>query len=114
MLTQIDAEPLLFLKTYDRYSGELHMQPMFYRKYGSSFVIATINESEFFKPEWYLNIKEEPIVEIEIAGQVRFAMASTPVGEDRMDIWPLVEALSEDYKKHLPGNVTGVLLTPME
>ena len=114
MLTQIDAEPILFLKTYDRYSGELQMHPVFYRSYGDSFVVAAINESEFFKPEWYLNLKEEPIVEIELDGETKFAVATTPVGTERMEIWPLVEELSRETEKFLPRNVTGVLLTPME
>jgi len=114
MLTKIEAEPILFLKTYDRYTGEVQMHPLFYRQYGASFVVAAANETDFFKPDWYLNLKEEPIVEIEIGGQDKFAMATTPVGSDRMNIWPLVQALSHDLQHHIPRNVTAVLLTPME
>ena len=114
MLMEIKAEPLLFLKTWDRYSGEPTISPVLYRAYGEQFIIVASNETETYKPDWYLNLKEEPIVEIEIGGRGRFAVATTPCGTDRLKIWPLVEALSLEIERHQPRNVTGVLLTPME
>ena len=114
MLTRISAEQILLLKTYDRYSGELTTHPLFFRRTGERLVVAAANETETYKPEWYLNLKEEQIVEIEVDGETRFAVATTPVGTERMEIWPLVEELSLDTEKLLPRNVTGVVLTPME
>ncbi len=114
MLTRISAEQILFLKTFDRYSGKLITHPLFFRRDGERLIVAAVNETETYKPEWYLNLKEEPIVEIEVDGDTRFAVATTPVGTERMEIWPLVEELSQEAEKRLPRNVTGVVLTPME
>jgi deazaflavin-dependent oxidoreductase (nitroreductase family) len=113
MLTEINPDPILLLKTYDRQSGKLITHPVFYRSHQNGFVVAASNETDPYKPDWYLNLKEEPIVEIEVQGMDQFAVASTPVGAERMEIWPLIEQLSADVERQLPRNVTGVLLIPM-
>lgn len=109
----MQTEPILILKTYDRHSGELKTHPVFYREWGEHYVVVASNEMGTCKPEWYLNLKEEPMVEIEVQGHEVFAIASTPVGSERLEIWTLVQALSIDIKRYLPRNVTGVLLTPI-
>lgn len=114
MFTRIRAEQILFLKTYDRDTGELMTHPLFFRRFGDQLIVAAAHETETYKPDWYLNLKNEPIVEVEVDGESRFAVATTPVGTDRMEIWSLVEELSRETEKFLPRNVTGVLLTPIE
>lgn len=103
----------LILKTYDRH-GQVFKHPVRYRQHGEQFVLAACNDSDTAKPDWYLNLKAEPIVEIEVAGMDRFACASTPVGQGRLEIWPLVEELTSGVEKQLPRNVTGVIITPMD
>ncbi len=114
MLTEVRAEQILFLKTYDRYNGKLMIHPLFFRRYGENYVVVASNETATYKPEWYLNLKEEPVVEIDIDGHNRFAFATTPVGNERMAVWPLVDELSKETERFLPRNVSAVLLTPME
>ena len=114
MLMEIQPEPILFIKTFDRHTGELKIHPVYYRHYGEQYVVVAYNETGTYKPEWYMNLKEEPIVEIEVEGSDKFAVASTPVGAARIEILSLVEQLSHDVRKGMPRNITGVLLTPME
>ena len=114
MLTSIQSKAILFLKTYDRHSGELAIHPLYYRDFGENFVVAACNDDDSCKPDWYLNLKAEPIVEIEVQGMDRFAVASTPIGAARLEILPLVEALATGVDKRLPRNISGVLLSPMD
>ncbi|MBO6597663.1 MAG: nitroreductase family deazaflavin-dependent oxidoreductase [Pseudomonadales bacterium] len=114
MLTPTGHERILSLRTRDRHSGEFVTHPLFFRRAGDRLVIAAANETALYKPEWYLNLKEAPIVEIEMNGDTTFAVATTPVGTERLKIWPLVEELSRDTERFLPRNVTGIVLTPME
>jgi deazaflavin-dependent oxidoreductase (nitroreductase family) len=114
MLHKIQTDPILFLKTYDRNSGELTINAICYKTFGEGYIVAASHEANACKPDWYLNLKAEPLVEIEVEGMERFAVASTPVGADRLEILPLVEALSAGVDKLLPRNITGVLLKPMD
>lgn len=113
MLDEVIAEPILLLKTHDK-RGRTRVDPVFYRRFGDEYIIVAAREpGETSKPDWYLNLKREPIVEIQVEGEDYFAVASTPVHRDRMDIWPLVSALAVDVEKQLPRNITGVLLSPL-
>lgn len=110
----VAQETVLLLKTTDRYTGEVQTHSLIYRQYGREFVVAACNETEYYKPNWYLNLKEEPIVELEVDGATRYAIASTPIGTARVDIWPLVEDISIDPGEHQRRTVTGVILSPMD
>ena len=113
MLNKRYAEPILNLTTRDRESGEQMTHAMYYKQHGNKYVVAACNDSTARKPAWYLNIKKKPIVEIEVDGMSFFARAETPVGNDRIAIWPLVTELSLEIERQQPRNVTGVLLTPL-
>ena len=106
------SEDILILKTFDR-QGRLKKNAVRFRRFGEGYVVAAINEKRV-KPDWYLNLKNESMVEIEVEGTDRFASATTPVGRNRLDIWPLVEELAANITRTKPRNITGVLLTPME
>ncbi len=112
MHEQQSKDEVLILKTYDR-GGALQRHPVHFMRHGDGYVVAAFSEPRV-KPDWYLNLKGESIVEIEIDGTDRFASATTPVGRQRLAIWPLVEALTRSVTRRTPRNITGVLLTPME
>ena len=73
-----DVERLL-LTTQNRYNGKAETVVLDYRRDKETYVLAAQNENELYKPEWYLNLKEEPVVQLEIAGTVFPALAKTPV-----------------------------------
>ena len=110
----VPQKSVLLLKTTDRYTGEVHTHTLIYRQYGREYVVAACNETENFKPNWYLNLKEEPIVELEVDGSARYAIAHTPIGTARVNIWPLVEDISIDPGEQQRRTVTGVILSPMD
>lgn len=109
----IISDPILMLKTFDS-KGQLRIDAVHYRRFEGGFVLMASHSDTGSKPEWYLNLKADPLVELDVDGTERFAVASTPIGRERMDIWPLVESMAEDIKRERPRNITGVLLTPMD
>lgn len=105
-------ESILILHTFDARRGYATSHPVAYREVGEQFVLAAVNEAgKNIKPDWYLNLKLEPRVEIEIDGERKNALASTPTGTARSSIWRSVCALGADAPISIPRAVTGVLIT---
>lgn len=109
---QKDLEQLL-LTTQNRYNGKPETVALDYRMDLESYVLAAQNENEHYKPEWYLNLKKEPVVQLEVDGTVFPTLAKTPVGTDRLRVWPLVKSMSGQPKEILPRDTTVIVLTPM-
>jgi hypothetical protein len=109
---QKDMDQLL-LTTQNRYNGNPETVVLDYRMDLETYVLAAQNESEHYKPEWYLNLKEEPVVQLEVSGTVFPALAKTPVGMDRLRIWPFVKSMSGQPNEILPRDTTVIVLTPM-
>ncbi len=107
------AHSVLLITTRNRYTGEPNSHLMAYRQEGDDYIIAARNETENYKPDWYLNLKEEPIVMLEVDGVTFHARASTPIGTDRVRLWPLVEEISGTNHNVLPRDTTIVVLTPI-
>ncbi|HAK51149.1 MAG TPA: hypothetical protein DCM54_04495 [Gammaproteobacteria bacterium] len=104
----------LLLITQNRYNGNAESTVLNFRKDGGNFVVAARNESSHYKPDWYLNLKEEPVVQLTIAGSQLNAIAKTPVGTDRLKIWPLIESLAQQSPQVLPRDTTAIVFTPMQ
>ena len=75
-----DTSDRLILITLGRYSGRHHASLLQYRRYGTDLLVIATNDRQRAKPDWYLDIKEEPIVQIELGGATFYARAITPTG----------------------------------
>ena len=104
---------LLLMTTHGRYSGKPDAHLMTYRRHGADFVVAATNVTENTKPEWYLNLKEEPIVHLEVNGDTFYARATTPVGTDRVRLLPVVEEISGGVGGAIPRDTAIVVLSPI-
>ncbi len=69
-MTASAAPPLLILTTKNRNNGDLETALLAYQEDGNSYVVAASNDTERHKPDWYLNLKEEPQVELDITAPV--------------------------------------------
>ena len=110
----ITGNHILNLTTYDRATGKPCISSIRYRTFREHYIIVATDDDGSRKPDWYLNLKADPNVEIEVEGMERFATATTPVRHSRLEIWPLVEELTLDVEKRLPRNISAVLLTPLD
>lgn len=79
--------PVLLLTTTGRKSGEPRTVPLIYRQVGDRSVIIASKGGSATHPAWYLNILENPEVEIQIKGDVFKARARTAAGPERQELW---------------------------
>lgn len=107
------VEPLLILTTQGRSSGKPESELLAYRRHpDGSFIVLAINEGRY-KPGWYLNLKEEPIVQLDVDGAVFAARASTPVGRDRLQLRQRFDAELLYPVDEIPRETTIVRFSPM-
>ncbi len=107
-----EHEPLLKLTTQGRYCGTARANLLPFRLFEDQYVIGASNEKSQIKPDWYLNLKEEPIVQVEIADASFYAKATTPTGSERLKVLPLLKSMM-NYSDKIPRETAVVLLTPL-
>ncbi len=77
------GRPLLLLTTTGAKSGESRTTPLVYTKDGDKVVIIASMGGAPKHPAWYLNLKANPGVEVEVGTEKFAARAATADGADR-------------------------------
>jgi len=79
--------PTLLLTTIGRKSGEPRTVPLIYRQVGDTSVVIASKGGYASHPAWYLNIAENPEVEVQIKGEVFKTTARVAEGAERQKLW---------------------------
>ena len=108
------SQSLLLLSTKNRYSAKRDTNMLIFRTDGDNFILAASSECGRFKPDWYLNLKEEPIVEVQVNGESFYANATTPTGKERLRLWPLMDEISNISRVVIPRNTAMVVLNRID
>ena len=111
--SEIQGLPRLVLITHGRYSGKSEATLLSYQRYGNDFVVIATNARRKSKPDWYMNLKEEPIVQIEISDASFYARASTPTGRERVRLLPLVAEMMDGFDTSVPRETAAIVLSPI-
>jgi deazaflavin-dependent oxidoreductase (nitroreductase family) len=77
----------LLFTSKGRKSGEMRTIPIIYTPYGSAYVIIASKGGSPTHPKWYLNIQEDPHVEIQVKADRFEAIARTAESPEREKIW---------------------------
>ncbi len=87
--------PTLLLTTLGRKSGQPRIMPLIYGETGDGgyVVIASKGGSETH-PAWYLNLLDQPDVEVQVLADKFHARARTAEGEERERLWTQQQALA--------------------
>ena len=102
----------LILLTRGRYSGRSEASLLSYRRIGNDYLVVATNQARRAKPDWYLNLKEEPLVEIEIDDVSFYARAWTPTGRDRLHLLSTVNEMTNGLDDTVPRETAAILLSP--
>lgn len=78
---------ILLLTTKGRRSGEPRTIPIIFTPYGDSWVVMASRGGSPTHPAWYLNILEEPRVQVQVKGDACEAVARTASSPEREKIW---------------------------
>ena len=106
-------EAVLILTTQGRYSGKSDVAMLSYRRINNDFIVVATSSNDNFKPDWFLNLKEEPIVHLEIRDAKFYARATTPTGRSRLNLLPVAKELLQQLDNRIPRATSVVSLTPM-
>lgn len=77
----------LILTTTGRKSGAARDSALIYGLSGDNPVIVASKGGAPAHPEWYLNLTDQPEVEVQIWGERFPAQARTATGEERTELW---------------------------
>ncbi len=91
----------LLLTTTGRKSGEARTTPLIYAPYGdNSFTIIASKGGADEPPAWYLNLSEDPEVEVQVLGDRFKARARTASAEEKPGIWKTMVSEWPDYDSY--------------
>ncbi len=90
----------LLLTTTGRTSGTPHTTPLIYVEDGDDYVVVASKGGAPEHPDWYLNLQQDPRVEVQVADERFTATAGTASDEDRARLWPAVVRAWPDYENY--------------
>jgi deazaflavin-dependent oxidoreductase (nitroreductase family) len=93
--------PVLRLTTTGRKSGKrrttMLTSPV---QDGDRIVIVASNGGDDRQPKWFLNLRDDPNVEVMMGGETRPMRARVATPEDRAELWPRVVAAHRGYGQY--------------
>ncbi|AGL21541.1 nitroreductase family deazaflavin-dependent oxidoreductase [Actinoplanes sp. N902-109] len=100
---------ILILFTKGRKSGEQRSHALIYRDHGDAYLVVASKGGTDAPPAWFLNLQDDPDVEVQIKGE-RFAAtarvatpAEKPEMWDRMaEVWPDYNAYQKKTSREIP------------
>jgi deazaflavin-dependent oxidoreductase (nitroreductase family) len=87
----------LFLHTVGRKSGQPRSNALFYLVDGADLVVVASNAGADTDPAWWLNLRDQPAAEVEIAGRRRPVRARVASAAEAARLWPRLDAANPDY-----------------
>lgn len=107
--------PVLLLTTRGRKSGEPRVSPLIYLTEGDALVVVASKGGSARNPLWYLNLKANPDVEVEIGSQTRAMRGREATAEERARLWPRLNEIYppyDSYQARTARTIPVVILTP--
>jgi deazaflavin-dependent oxidoreductase (nitroreductase family) len=91
-----NGSPILLVTTKGRISGEPRTIPIIFTPWGDGWAIIASKGGSPTHPKWYLNVLDDPHVQVQVKADVYEATARTAPSPEREQIW--AEAI-----KHWPN-----------
>ncbi|NGX06226.1 nitroreductase/quinone reductase family protein [Mycobacteroides franklinii] len=92
--------PVLLLTTTGRKTGQKRLSALLYLPDGDKVVLVASQGGRDSHPAWYLNLKANSEVSVQIKGDVRTMTARTATDEERAHYWPKLVELYADFDKY--------------
>jgi deazaflavin-dependent oxidoreductase (nitroreductase family) len=101
------------LTTIGRRSGEKRTSPVLYGTAGNAYVVIGSKGGADTHPNWYLNLRANPVVEVQVANDRFDARARVVTGKERDQIWQkMTEAYPffSEYQKKTKRQIPVIML----
>ena len=92
--------PTLLLTTTGRQSGEQITTTLVYGVSGDRYLLVASRGGSEIHPHWYLNLRANPVVELQVAADRFTATARTATPEEKAALWPVMTAILPRYDEY--------------
>ncbi len=103
----------LLLTTTGHKSGEQRTTPLIFAPYGDSYTVIASKGGSDEPPAWYLNLSQQPEVEVQVKGDRFKARARTATPEEKPEIWRTMVAewpAYDEYQARTSREIPAVVL----
>jgi deazaflavin-dependent oxidoreductase (nitroreductase family) len=106
---------ILLLTTTGRKSGRSRTWPLTYLPEGARLIVIASNGGQPNHPAWYLNLRANPRVSVQLGDQTHVMIAQTTQGDERARLWSRVieeYPAYENYQRKTDREIPVVMLRP--
>ena len=108
--------PTLLLTTTGRRSGQPRRTALIYGRDGDRYLVVASKGGAAEHPLWYLNLREQPEVELQVGAERMRARARTATPEEKPELWRTMSAIwpaYDDYQTKTARDIPVVILDPI-
>ena len=113
--TFLQGAPVALLTTTGRKTGEPRLSPLLYLREGNRVVLIASKGGAADNPMWYLNLKANPKVSVQIKDEVLHLTARDATEDERALYWPKMVAMYtsfDDYQSWTERVIPVVICDP--
>lgn len=106
--------PTLLLTTRGRKTGKLRRTALIYGKDGDNHIVVASRGGHPKHPAWYLNLVENPTVDVQVSADKFTALARTAAPDEKARLWQLMVSIwpaYEDYQAKTEREIPVVILS---
>ena len=92
--------PVCLLTTTGRKSGQPRVSPLLFLEDGDRVILVASQGGLPKNPMWYLNIRANPEVTIQIKSRIRTMRARVATDEERAELWPRLVDMYADFDNY--------------
>jgi deazaflavin-dependent oxidoreductase (nitroreductase family) len=107
----------LLLTTTGRRSGKPRTAPLIYGRSGDDYLVVASNGGSDAPPTWYVNLKANPQVEVQVLGDRFRARARDATPDERPEMWREMTShwpAYDDYQRRTEREIPVVVLERVE
>ena len=124
----VGGRPALLLHTTGRRTGKARTTALTYARDGDAYVVAASDGGSPSHPAWFLNLRDQPDVKVQVGRRVSPARARIAEGAERDRLWKLVNQENRGlaplvhpgalgrydvYQRHTPRQIPVIILNPL-
>ena len=94
---------MLLLTTRGRKSGQLRRTALIYGRDGDRYLVVPSNGGAAKHPAWYLNLRADPNVWVQVVADKFAAVARTATAEEKPALWKLMAKIFPTYDRYQAG-----------
>ena len=105
----------LLLTTTGRRSGRSITTPLIYGRYGDRYLVVASRGGAPNHPNWYLNLREHPEVQVQVMADRFPALARAATPDEKPRLWAIMTAIwtgYDDYQTRTTRVIPLVILEP--